>query len=336
MQPNHIHTSRRESRSGKGEVGLEHHAAWPAALLDHRLLSYALPCRHVHRNILSLLVFLGVCASFWPPLLELVAIALGNEHFSHVVAIPVLTFYLLFLNRRAILTSQAWSPTLGILVMASGAACYWHADGQDWTHDRLAAAILAFVVMCWGQFLFSFGVECFRKDLFPLMMLLFMVPLPPVLLDTIIVFLQRSSADTVDVLFSILGIRALRDGFTFELTNFIIFIEEECSGIRSFFALIITSLLAGNWLLRSWWARAALVAVVVPLAIIKNAFRIVGLSLLANAIDPAFLMDSALHRYGGIPLFALSCTMLVCIAWLLYKLERRFKSASYDASRARA
>ncbi len=303
-------------------------------LPDHGLLNYTLPYGHVQRNVLALLVFLGVCASSWSPLLELVAIALGNEHFSYVLVIPILTIYLLFSNRATILTSRRWSPFIGLLVMASGAICYWLADEKDWAQDQLTVNILAFVVMCWGLFLLTFGNESFRDNMFAMAMLLFMIPLPPVLLNTVIAFLQRNSADTVDVLFSALGIQALRDGFIFELSDFVILAEEECSGIRSFFALIITSLIAGHWFLTSWWVRAALVAVVVPLAIMKNAFRIIGLALLANYVDPAFLMDSVLHRYGGIPLFGLSITVLFCIAWLLHKFERQFDSDPHDTFRA--
>jgi len=67
-----------------------------------------------------------------------------------------------------------------------------------------------------------------------------------------------------------------------------------------------------------------LVAVVIPLAIVKNAFRIVGLSLLANYVDPTFITNSALHRSGGIPLFFLALVVLLSLAWLLRRVEKRF------------
>jgi exosortase/archaeosortase family protein len=73
------------------------------------------------------------------------------------------------------------------------------------------------------------------------------------------------------------------------------------------------------------------VAVVVPLAIVKNAFRIVGLALLANYVDPTFITNSALHRSGGIPLFLVSLILLLSLTWLLRKLEKRWAPASpYD------
>jgi exosortase len=295
------------------------------------LLSQTLPWRPGQRNVLVLLSFLGVCAWFFEPLMKLFALASENEQFSHVFLIPALVFYLLFLNRTTILTCPSWSPTLGTLVMAAGSGCYWLADGQDGTQDSLTAAVSAFVVTCWGLFLLSYGARCFQENLFGLAMLLFLVPLPTILLDPAIRVLQRGSAEATDVLFSALGVPVFREGFVFSLSDFTIYVAEECSGIRSALALFITSLMAGHLFLRTTWGRLGVVSIVVPLAIVKNAVRIVGLALLANYVDPTFITDSALHRNGGIPLFVLSLAVLFSAVWLVRKLERRFP---HDASRA--
>ena len=60
----------------------------------------------------------------------------------------------------------------------------------------------------------------------------------------------------------------------------------------------------------------------IPLAIVKNAARIVGLALLANYVDPAFITDSLVHRRGGIPLFLLSLIILFGFVLLVRKMER--------------
>jgi exosortase len=187
-------------------------------------------------------------------------------------------------------------------------------------------AIGAFVIMCWGLFLFCFGGMNFRMNSFALLFLLFMVPLPAGLLDAIIGFLQRGSAEAADALFSAIGIPMFRDGFVFSLSHFTIHVAEECSGIRSFLSLLITSVVAGHWFLKSGWARVGLAVAVVPLAIIKNAFRIVGLALLANYVDKTYITNSALHRTGGIPLFLLSLVILFSLVWLLRKIETRTAS----------
>ena len=58
-------------------------------------------------------------------------------------------------------------------------------------------------------------------------------------------------------------------------------------------------------------------SVMVPVAIIDNAFRIVGLSLLANYVDKSFITDGRLHDLGGYVLFVLSITILIVLLSLL-------------------
>jgi exosortase/archaeosortase family protein len=77
------------------------------------------------------------------------------------------------------------------------------------------------------------------------------------------------------------------------------------------------------------------VAIVIPLAIIKNAFRIVGLTLLANYVDPTFLTNSLLHRSGGIPLFILALVVLFSLVWLLRMFEKRLGYYPPDGLRAK-
>jgi exosortase len=287
-------------------------------------LSHSLPFNLWIRNGLSLLLLLAAVAWFWQPLVSLFSLTQQQEHYSHIVLIPCLSLYVLYLDRKAILASREWSPWIGSLVIGLGAWCYWSADAEIFAPDQLSMTILALVVMCWGIFVSCFGITLCRKGSFGLLFLLFMVPFPSFLLDAVIGFLQRSSAEATAVLFSVLGIPVFRQGFVFSLSNFSIHVAEECSGIRSALSLFITSLVAGHVFLRSAWTKMGLVAVVVPLAIVKNAFRIVGLSLLANYVDPTFITDSTLHRNGGIPLFLLSLVVLLSLAWLLRRFENKF------------
>jgi exosortase len=289
-----------------------------------RLLSKPLPFSAQRRNLLALLLFFATVAWFWQPLVTLFSLTQQQEHYSHIVLIPCLSLFVLFLDRKAIHASREWSPWLGSLVIGMGALGYWRADPASFAGDQLSMTILALVVMCWGIFVSGFGITLWRKISFGLLVLLFLVPLPSFLLDAIIGFLQRSSAEATAVLFSVLGVPVFRQGFVFSLSNFTIHVTEECSGIRSFLVLFITSLMAGHFFLRSAWAKMGLVAVVVPLAIVKNAFRIVGLSLLANYVDPTFITNSLWHRRGGIPFFLLSLAVLFSLVWLLRRSERKF------------
>ena len=286
-----------------------------------------LPFSERHRNTLSLVLLIATVLCFWQSLAALYTLTQQQDHYSHILLIPWLSLYAFYLDRKSILSSRVWSPWLGSFVMGIGALWAWRADFSAYGADLLTVQMLAFVMMCWGIFLLCYGARACRTYSFGLLFLLCMVPLPAGLLNGVIVFLQRSSAEVTDVVFTFLGVPFFREGFIFALPNMTIHIAEECSGIRSTLSLLITSLVAGHFFLRSVWGKWALVAIVVPLAIVKNAFRIVGLSLLANYVDPSFITDSILHRSGGIPLFALSLVILLSLAWLIRRMERR---TSYD------
>jgi exosortase len=273
-------------------------------------------------------LLLAVCATFgwfWDPLVSVFSLTLENDryqHYSHIVLIPFLSLYVLYLDRRAIFATMEWSPWLGSILMASGGAVSWSAGVSALEGlDSLSPPILSVVTVCWGAFLFCFGTKAFRAASFGLLLLIAMVPLPSFLLDPIIEFLQIAAAEGVDFLFQILGVPVFRQDVVFSLSTLTIEIAPECSGIRSSLALLICSLVAGHLFLQSAWAKLSLVFVVVPLTIIKNAVRIVVLSLLGNYVDPRFLTESALHHSGGIPLFFVSLMVLCGTLWMLRRWE---------------
>lgn len=262
---------------------------------------------------------------FRTPLFSVLEISLSSEnaqHYSHISLIPFLSLYFIYLKRTDISSNLGWGIGPGIAIITLGGIVHSFADvPRNEGIDDFTPHIAAMVLMLWGSFVFCYGVQSTRAASFALGLLLLLIPMPLYVLSGIVGFLQRASAEASSLLFSLLDVPVHRQEFTFALSNFTIEVAEECSGIRSALALLITSLIAGQLFLRSFWAKTVLVLIVVPMAIVKNAFRIVGLALLANYVDPRFITDSALHRNGGIPLFLLALTILFTVAWLLRKLE---------------
>jgi exosortase len=159
-----------------------------------------------------------------------------------------------------------------------------------------------------------------------LLFLVFAIPIPEPLLSKIIFLLQKGSSDVAEVFFRLGGVPYLRQGFVFELPGVAIRVAEECSGIRSTLALLITTVLAGHLFLRSPWKKLLLCLAVVPLAILKNGLRIMALSTLAIYVDPDFLYGD-LHKHGGIVFFLV---VLVPLALLLKWLQRGEVPRSFE------
>jgi exosortase len=151
---------------------------------------------------------------------------------------------------------------------------------------------------------------------FPFSLLLFMIPLPDRVTITLETWSVLASADVSAVFFRAAGIPLLRDGNVFALPGIVIEVAQECSGIRSSWVLFITSLVASNMFLKSPWRRLILVAVIIPLGILRNAFRILVIGLLCVHVGP-HMIDSPIHHQGGPLFFVLSLIPLfLLLRWL--------------------
>jgi exosortase len=160
----------------------------------------------------------------------------------------------------------------------------------------MTAALLA----CWlGGFLFVYGTAAFRVALFPLLFLALAIPIPQRIIDGLMLFLQRASADLVSIFFTLTHIPFFRNDMVFTLPTVAIEVAEACSGIRSTIGMLIVTLLAAHLLLQSNWRRIGLLLMVIPISLFKNAVRIVTLTLLATHYDMSFLTGN-LHHEGGV------------------------------------
>ena len=273
-----------------------------------------------------LLVALGVVWG-WQPLATVLSRSLSGsqtDSYSHIVLMPFLTAYLLYMTRGSVVRNARTQVSAGVVVTVAGAVIVRVAGMiVGGAENRLSVAMLGVVTMWVGGFVLCYGWRALRSAILPFLVLAFMVPLPPKILDAVIVFLQLSSAEATAVVFSLIGMPTLREGLRFTLPNLTIEVAKECSGIRSSLALMISGLAMAHLLLRSPWTRGFFLFLIVPLAIIKNAFRIVLLSWLAVYVDVSFITGSTLHSSGGIPIFVGSLAILGALAWSLRRCEPR-------------
>lgn len=274
--------------------------------------------------VFGLLLFLAVTVC-WKTIAAVAAYALHNESGSHILLIPVIVAYVLFDERRKTFSVVKPSIVVGICVLLAGGICYWIATRHSWfanSSDSLSASTLALVLIVVGAFLGSYGLAAARAAAFPLCLLALLIPLPDQALNWIIHLLQQGSTDIACLLFNVVGVPVLRNGFILSVPTLTIEVAAECSGIRSSIALLITCLLAAHLYLRAPWKKAVFLSLVIPLAVIKNGIRIVTLTWLSIHVDPSFLYGR-LHREGGFVFFFLALLILYPALVVLERSERR-------------
>ncbi len=268
---------------------------------------------------LGLIVLAAVlAAAFHRPLAAAFALARTQDFHSHIILVPFVSAYLLHIGRKEL--APAAGPSLpGAALFAAAGAVLLLVPAQE-PGLLLSLRTAAFVVLLVAACCLCLGGAWVRSAAFPLAFLIFLVPLPPALIAVLEQLLTAGSAEVSALLFGITGTPLLREGQVLHLPGIALEIARECSGIRSTLVLFLTGLVASRLFLRSPWRRAALVAAVLPLGILRNGVRILVIGLLCVHGGPGWI-DSPLHRQGGPVFFALSLLPLLLLAWWLHRGE---------------
>ena len=263
-------------------------------------------------------------AVFARPLLMLIGYVAGSQLHSYVLLVPFVSAYLLYLRRDQLPKKHSTDLLFALMSLAAGLGLF--AYTQSLEVAARAPAINTRIVLLTSSFLcclaaggfFFFGRDWMRSAAFPLAYLIFMVPMPDAMADALETASKYASAEATNLFFFLSGTPFLRSGLIFQLPNIAIEVAQECSGIRSSWVLFITSILAANLFLKTPWRRLALVAFVIPLAILRNGFRILVIGLLCVNVGPQ-MIHSVIHRRGGPFFFALSLIPLSLVLWWLRK-----------------
>jgi len=277
--------------------------------------------RHFNqRNILFVLFSIIAFLMLYPPLRDLLNSSPQSEYYSHIILIPFVSAYFIYLKRTTLFENAVYSYGAGAPLLAIAAVLFLagRTQGAALNQNDYTSLITLSAIIFWaGTFIFLHGPAAFRAAMFPLLLLVFMIPIPSFLLDKAIFLLQVGSTGMSYLLFKLSGTPFSQEGFVFNLPGISIEVARQCSGIRSSIALLITSILAAHLFLQTGWKKAVLVLSAFPVAIFKNAVRIVVISLLSVYVDERFLTESFLHKSGGFLFYALGLAILGLILWLL-------------------
>lgn len=275
-----------------------------------------------HRTTYFVILIVAAAAISWSALVAVYEIASRGDQQSHILLILPVSAVLLYSDRHKVFRRGQYCLPAAVIFVSAGAASIWMASHVAilGPSGALSLRMAFFVGCCIAAFALCYGTLAFRVAAFPLLFLFFLAPVPDFVMDRTIWLLQKSSTDATVLLLKAVNIPVLRDGFVLSLPAFDIEVARECSGIRSSLTLLVVAVVLGHLFIRSNWRRALLLLLVFPIAVARNGLRIFALSALATLVDPSYLTGN-FHRYGGIPLFALSLGVLMLIIWWLRKTE---------------
>jgi exosortase C (VPDSG-CTERM-specific) len=271
--------------------------------------------------------FLGILIAFFLPSIIAWAVYAGrSELHSYVLLIPLIAGYLLWNKRDHLPKRGAPSPAFAAFLAISGILVYFFIHQRQAVlalseNDYLGLMMLSFLLLLTAGGLFFLGADWMAAAAFPVAFLYLIIPMPDRMVDILETASRLGSTEAANLFFTLSGTPFIRNDTFFQLPNVVIQVAQECSGIRSSWVLLLTSLFASQLFLRSPWRRIALVAFVIPLGLLRNGFRVMVIGLLCVHLGPE-MIDSPIHRRGGPLFFVLSLVPFFLLLWWLRRGEQ--------------
>jgi len=251
-------------------------------------------------------------------------------HLSNLWQQPRYQFYPLFLLIVALVARSRWNAALAVTHQPQpDTKCGW--SGRLQTPLLVISLTILMGAVLFGSpwmgmvaflmSLTSWALSVQRQNpqcgLLAMISALWILVPPPFNADIRLVqFLQRMTAKLSSRVLDLLEYNHLLEGTVIQFTNRQVLVEEACSGVQSFFALVAVSILYGLWKGRLLWHTLALVAASGVWSLLGNVLRILAITLL----DPVTRIDLSSgwgHELLGLGAFVVSCVMLVSFDHLL-------------------
>lgn len=232
------------------------------------------------------------------------------SNYSHGPLIPLIALGIVWMKGRGLLQARLEPMLSGAWVLAAAMAIYYL--GVKAMQPRLV--VFSFVILLYGLVLTLAGREVMRYLFFPITFLLLMIPLN--FLDERVGFpLQLLMAKVSSGFLNWLGIETIRVGTSIRSAVFDFDVANPCSGIRSLMALTTVTAAFAYVTQTKQWKRWVLFLSAIPLAVLGNMARVVGIALIGQVYGQGPAMRA--HDYSGFIVFGVALIAMVGIGFLL-------------------
>ena len=165
------------------------------------------------------------------------------------------------------------------------------------------------VLLLAGVIIYLYGFLIFKELLFPLVFLLFMIPIPGQIYSSLTIPLQLHVTKVSVWIGAFLDIPIYREGNVIHLPDRTMQVVQACSGLRSMVSLLMLSAIFGYFTLKSNMLRFALFLSGIPVAIFVNIIR-VCLMVFAFYYFNYDLTKDSVHTVFGIIIFFIALIII--------------------------
>jgi exosortase len=286
-------------------------------------LKRLLPERHVQ---LAWLVLTAVFVSFyWSSFHRLITIWWREEDYQHGFFVPLFAVILLWLRRDMIPQSTGRGNWWGLAFFGLWALIRW----TSVYFNYMTLPEVSMIPFLLGVTIFVSGWQGLRWAWPSIVFLIFMIPLPGAVQGFASTELQKLATRWSVRVIQTLGIPAVAEGITIQLTNKPLEVAQACSGLRMmmlFFAICTAAAFLARK--KPLWERLFMVGCAAPIAVISNVTRIVMTAVIfeITARCSSFIsldverVEKIIHDWAGFLMMPVGLLLLLAVMSLVSKL----------------
>jgi exosortase D (VPLPA-CTERM-specific) len=231
---------------------------------------------------------------------------IDQPEYSHGLLIPPVAAFLMWQQKdrleRIPYTANWWGVALvllggGLLVVGQLGTVY-------------TAVQYAYVVTLYGLILSFLGWPAFRLIAVPLLILLFMIPLPEFVMNNLSTKLQLLSSQIGVYVMRLFGISVFVEGNVIDLGGYKLQVAEACSGLRYLFPLMTLGFLIGYFYKGAFWKRSVLFLSSIPITVLMNSIRVGTIGVMVEHWGIG-MAEGFLHEFQGWMVFMVSTLLMM-------------------------
>jgi exosortase len=241
-----------------------------------------------------------------PIIVEMAGDWYDDDNYSHGFLIPLVSAFLIWRKRQTIkesITPIGINP--GLILVIFGMILYVLATAAA----EYFTLRFSLVVTLFGLVWFLYGRQIIKITWFEILFLLFMIPLPYVIYNSMTFPMQLFATKVTVKILNFIGMSAIRQGNIIHLPGYSLEVAEACSGLRSLISLLALGAVYARLTQKDFARQIILFLSTIPIAIAANIFRILFTAVGAYTVSRE-LADEFLHELSGMMVFVVAFIML--------------------------
>lgn len=259
-------------------------------------------------KIMLLFALWGV--AFFPVYPDLAAAWLtsANSDNSYGMFVPLISLYFIWAKRKQLAQTGLSNPPAALLLLLLSLLCYLASYGGGLVFLQRAMLVCSLNALVW--YLFGTKFYCLLK--FPLLYLIFAVPIPESVVSIVSFPLQTYATVFSTHIIQAVGIPVYREGHMLYFSQTQLEVAEACSGIRSMSAMLMLSAVFMHQVDNGRARKMIMVLSSVVIAFVANIVRVSGTGILAHFYG-AGVARGFLHQFSGITVFVFGFLMMFAL-----------------------